>query len=181
MFSTFLQWLTVTGNVMCKPDVERAGVFLGWAYNPYYSRNLAAAGVEAAKKQGMKVIIVDSRITPASLRLADLHLRPHPGTDGALALGLAHELMEHGWYDREYVSKYVYGFSEYAAYVKEFTPEKVERLTGVPAGQVVEAAKLIGQNPPLAINESAAPIAHHRNGFQNYRADYGPVGHYRLF
>ena len=35
MFSTFLQWLTVTGNVMCKPDVERAGVFLGWAYNPY--------------------------------------------------------------------------------------------------------------------------------------------------
>lgn len=135
MFSTFLQWLTVTGNVMCKPDVERAGVFLGWAYNPYYSRNLAAAGVEAAKKQGMKVIIVDSRITPASLRLADLHLRPHPGTDGALALGLAHELMEHGWYDREYVSKYVYGFSEYAAYVKEFTPEKVERLTGVPAGR----------------------------------------------
>lgn len=170
MFSTFLQWLTVTGNVMCKPDVERAGVFLGWAYNPYYSRNLAAAGVEAAKKQGMKVIIVDSRITPASLRLADLHLRPHPGTDGALALGLAHELMEHGWYDREYVSKYVYGFSEYAAYVKEFTPEKVERLTGVPAGQVVEAAKLIGQNLPLAINESAAPIAHHRNGFQSYRA-----------
>ena len=170
MFSTFLQWLTVTGNVMSKPDVERAGVFLGWAYNPYYSRNLAAAGVEAAKKQGMKVIIVDSRITPASLRLADLHLRPHPGTDGALALGLAHELMEHGWYDREYVSNYVYGFSEYAAYVKKFTPEKVERLTGVPAGQVVEAAKLIGQNLPLAINESAAPIAHHRNGFQSYRA-----------
>lgn len=78
--------------------------------------------------------------------------------------------MEHGWYDREYVSKYVYGFSEYSAYVKEFTPEKVERLTGVPAGQVVEAAKLIGQNLPLAINESAAPIAHHRNGFQSYRA-----------
>lgn len=170
MFSTFLQWLTVTGNVMSSPDVDRAGIFLGWAYNPYYSRNLAAAGVEKAKKRGMKVIIVDSRITPASLRLADLHLRPRPGTDGALALGLACELIKNGWYDREYVSKYVYGFSEYAAYVKEFTPERVELLTGVPAEQVRTAAKLIGHNLPLAINESAAPIAHHRNGFQNYRA-----------
>ena len=170
MFSTFLQWLTVTGNVMSSPDVDHAGVFLGWAYNPYYSRNLAAAGVEAAKKRGMKVIIVDSRITPASIRLSDLHLRPHPGTDGALALGLAHELIENGWYDREYVSKYVYGFAEYAAYVKEFTPERVERLTGVSAEQVRSAAELIGGHLPLAINESAAPIAHHRNGFQNYRA-----------
>lgn len=170
MFSTFLQWLTVTGNVMSAPDVDHAGVFLGWAYNPYYSRNLAAAGVEAAKKRGMKVIIVDSRITPASIRLSDLHLRPHPGTDGALALGLAHELIENGWYDREYVSKYVYGFAEYAAYVKEFTPERVERLTGVSAEQVRSAAELIGGHLPLAINESAAPIAHHRNGFQNYRA-----------
>ncbi len=60
--------------------------------------------MEAAKKRGMKVIIVDSRITPASIRLSDLHLRPHPGTDGALALGLAHELIENGWYDREYAS-----------------------------------------------------------------------------
>lgn len=170
MFSTFLQWLTVTGNKMCRPDVSRAGVFLGWAYNPYYSRNLAAADVEEAKRRGMKVIIVDPRITPASLRLADLHLRPRPGTDGALALGLAHVLLEHGWYDREYVSKYVYGFPEYAAYVKAFTPERVEELTGVPGEQVEAAAELIGRNLPLAINESAAPIAHHRNGFQNYRA-----------
>ena len=77
MFSTFLQWLTVTGNVMSSPDVDHAGVFLGWAYNPYYSRNLAAAGVEAAKKRGMKVIIVDSRITPASIRLSDLHQLPY--------------------------------------------------------------------------------------------------------
>lgn len=170
MFSTFLQWLTVTGNIMCKPDVAHAGVFLGWAYNPYYSRNLAAAEVEAAKKRGMKVIIVDPRITPASLRLADLHLRPRPGTDGALALGLARELIKKGWYDKAYVEQYTYGFEAYSAYVKKFTPERVEELTGVPAGQVAEAAELIGANLPLAINESAAPIAHHRNGFQNYRA-----------
>lgn len=170
MFSTFLQWLTVTGNVMSSPDTGRAGVFLGWAYNPYYSRNLAAFSVEAAKKRGAKVIIVDPRITPASLRLADLHLRPRPGTDGALALGLAHVLIEKDMYDKEYVKRYVYGFEEYAAYVKAFTPEHVERLTGVPAAQVIEAAKMIGENLPLAINESAAPIAHHRNGFQSYRA-----------
>ncbi|MCD8322984.1 MAG: molybdopterin-dependent oxidoreductase, partial [Oscillospiraceae bacterium] len=159
-----------TGNIMSAPDTGRAGVYLGWAFNPYYSRNLAALGVEAAKKQGMKVIIVDPRITPASLRLADLHLRPQPGTDGALALGLAHILIRDGHIDREYIRQYVYGFAEYAAYVKAFDPEKVEQLTRVPATEIEAAARMIAEHLPLAISESAAPIAHHSNGFQNYRA-----------
>lgn len=170
MTSTFLNWLVTTGNIMSSPDTPRAGVYLGWAYNPYHSRYLAAKGVEAGKERGMKVIIVDPRITPTTERLADLHLRPRPGTDGALALGLAHVLIREGMVDEPYIEKYVYGYEAYRAYVQGFPPEKVEQLTGVPAQQVEEAARMIGENLPLAINESAAPIAHHRNGFQNYRA-----------
>ena len=170
MTSTFLNWWVTTGNPMCSADVSNAGVFLGWAYNPYYSRHLAALNVEKRKAEGMKVIIVDPRITPASLKLADLHLRPRTGTDGALALGLAHLLIRSGSIDRAYIDKYVYGFEAYAEYVQGFPPERVEALTGVPARQLEQAAALIAQNLPLAINESAAPLAHHRNGFQNYRA-----------
>lgn len=170
MFSTFLNWLVTTGNIMCRSDTANSGVFLGWAFNPYYSRGLAAEIVEKRKAEGMKVIIVDPRITPASERLADIHLRPRAGTDGALALGLAHVLIKEGMIDREYIEKYVYGFEEYKAYTAEFTPEKVEELTGVPAGQTVAAARMIGTNLPVSICESAAPLAHHQNGFQNYRA-----------
>ncbi len=170
MTSTFLNWWVTTGNPMCSSDVMGAGVFLGWAFNPYYSRHLAALNVEKRKTEGMKVIIIDPRITPTSLRLADLHLRPRTGTDGAVALGLAHILIRDGKTDLEYIKKYVHGYEEYAAYVSDFTPEKVEALTGVAAALLEEAAAMIADNLPLAINESAAPIAHHRNGFQNYRA-----------
>lgn len=170
MFSTFLNWFVTTGNPMCSSDVSRAGVFLGWAYNPYHSRHLAALNVEKRKKEGMKVIIIDPRITPASLHLADIHLRPRSGTDGALALGLAHIFIRDDRINRAYIDKYVYGFAEYAAYVSQFTPQRVEELTGVPAAELEAAAAMIADNLPLAINESAAPIAHHYNGFQNYRA-----------
>ena len=170
MFSTFLNWHVTTGNPMCSSDVSRAGVFLGWAYNPYHSRHLAALNVEKRKKEGMKVIIVDPRITPASLRLADIHLRPRSGTDGAVALGLAHIFIRDGKIDRDYIDKYVHGFSEYAEYVRNFTPQRVAELTGVAASDLEAAAAMIAGNLPMAINESAAPISHHYNGFQNYRA-----------
>ena len=170
MFSTFLNWLVTTGNIMCRSDTGQSGVFLGWAFNPYYSRDLAAAAVEKGKARGMKVIVVDPRITPASERLADIHLRPRVGTDGSLAWGLAHVLIREGMTDAEYISRYVYGYEEYKRYAARFTPQETERLTGVPAADVVRAARMIGENLPLSICESAAPIAHHRNGFQNYRA-----------
>lgn len=170
MTSTFLNWWVTTGNPMCSSDVSHAGVFLGWAFNPYYSRHLAALNVEKRKAEGMKVIIVDPRVTPASLKLADLHLRPRVGTDGAVALGLGHIFIRDGRIDREYIDKYVHGFEAYAGYVRQFTPQRVEELTGVPAAQLEQAAAMIAGNLPMAINESAAPLAHHRNGFQNYRA-----------
>lgn len=170
MSSTFLQWLTVTGNIMCRTDTDNSGVYLGWAFNPYYSRHLAASAVEKGKARGMKVIIVDPRETNTSRMLADIHLRPRVGTDGALAHGLARQLIHENMIDMEYINKYVYGYNQYHEYVEEFTPERTEELTGVPADLVVKAARMIGENLPLSINESAAPIAHHKNGFQNYRA-----------
>ncbi len=170
MTSTFLTWEVMAGVHMAGNDTANTGVFLGWAFNPYYSRHLAAKGVEDAKARGAKIIIVDPRITPASERLADIHLRPKPGTDGALALAIAHVLIRDNKTDAKYIEKYVHGYDEYKAYVTDFPPEKAEMLTGVPAAQIEAAAAMIGNHGPLTINQSAAPIAHHANGFQSYRA-----------
>ncbi len=170
MTSTFLNWKVTTGNHMSSGDTANAGVYLGWAFNPYYSRYPAALGVEAAKERGMKVIIVDPRITPASQKLADLHLRPRPGTDGALAHGIAHVLIREDRVDHAYIEKYVYGYEQYRAYVMQFDPERVEKLTSVPAADIVKTARMLADHLPMSVNESAAPITHHKNGFQNYRA-----------
>ena len=70
-------------------------------------------GVDKARERGMKVIIVDPRITPAVEKQCDLHLRIKPGTDCALALGLARELIINDWVDHDYIEKNVYGYEQY--------------------------------------------------------------------
>lgn len=167
--SGLMAWQTATG-MHVTADMGRSGLFLGWGANGYYSRYLMPGGIEARKKQGMKVIIVDPRITPAAQRLADLHLRPRLGTDGALALSIAFELIQNNWINREYIEKYVYGYDQYRAYVQQFSPEKGQELTGVPAGQIRQAARMIHESSSMSICESSAPVGHHRNGLQNYRA-----------
>ncbi|MCL2122301.1 MAG: molybdopterin-dependent oxidoreductase [Clostridiales bacterium] len=167
--STFMVWDTNVGRFSVA-NTANAGVFLGWAFNAYYSRHLALKPVVSQKARGMKVIIIDPRITPASRQLADLHLRPFPGTDGALALGMGKLLIDKGWIDKDYIDKHVFGFEQYKEYVQQFDIVTVENITGVPGTDIEAAVYMMSHNGSMAINESAAPLAHHKNGYQNYRA-----------
>lgn len=158
-----------SSGTMNSPDYKRAGVILAWGSNTYYS-NLPGPSLESAKERGVKIILVDPKITPATQMLADVHLRLRPGTDGALAHGFARYFIEHGLIDRAFIRQWVVGFEEYAAYVRQFDPETVERLTGVPQESFMQAAELIAANGPLCVQEGNAGMIHHRNGVQNYRA-----------
>ena len=168
--STIMSWRLATGADFAAPDLGRAGIFLGWCYNAYYSAYLMAGGVEKARARGMKVIIVDPRITPAVEKQCDLHLRIKPGTDCALALCLGRELIVNDWVDHDYIEQNVYGYEAYKAYVMDFTPERTEKLTDVPTEQIRLAARMIHENMPLAINQSGAALVHHTNGMQSHRA-----------
>ncbi len=167
--SGFMAWKIATGRG-AKGDMAHCGVYLGWAFNPYHSRYLNGKKADEAKARGVKFIIVDPRITPAVEKLADIHLRPRGGTDGALALAMANILIQNNWIDREYIDRYVEGFDAFAEYVSGFNESNLEAITGVPYSQAVEACRMIHENGPMAINESSAPLAHHKNGMQNYRA-----------
>ena len=84
----------------------------------------------------MKIIAVDPRNT-VTVKEADIHLKITPGTDGALALAMAHVIIEENLYDKEFVEKYVHGFEEYKNYVRKFTPEKAQEITGADADLIV--------------------------------------------
>ena len=167
--AAFMAWKLSAGD-QGGPDMEHSDLFLGWAFNPFHSSYMAARKAMKLKEKGLKFLIVDTRRTPASEKLADLFLQPRTGTDGALALAIAHELIRRGWIDLPYIQRYVYGFEEYAAYAAQFNESNIEAITGVPYEQVVAAAELIHANPRMSCNESSAPLCHHRNGLQNYRA-----------
>ncbi|MGE0224904.1 MAG: molybdopterin-dependent oxidoreductase [Acetobacteraceae bacterium] len=89
-------------------DIENAGCLILWGYNPSVSRlPHATAAVEAAKR-GMKLIVVDPRHAGLASK-ADLWLRVRPGTDGALALGIANIMIQRGWYDRDFIRAWTNG------------------------------------------------------------------------
>ena len=169
MTTGWMAWKTAIGQ-LARPDMSNCDLLLGWAFNPYYSGYLKAQGAEKARARGMKVIVVDPKITPTTEKMCDLHLRPYPGTDGALALCMGNVLIQKGWIDKEYIDQYVHGFKEYAQYAAGFNESNIEKLTGVPYDLVVKACEMIHESKSMAINENSAPIPHHKNGFQNYRA-----------
>lgn len=140
-----------------------------WGINPPYSGPYAMRRLIKAKEEGVKFFVIDPRKTPTVQILADTHLALRPGTDGALALGMLNVIINGDLYDKEFVDKWVHGFEELKEYVKDFPPEKVEKITGVPQEKIVEAGKAFADGPSTLM-VSASPVVHHTNGNQNMRA-----------
>ncbi|MFP3283753.1 MAG: molybdopterin-dependent oxidoreductase, partial [Nitrososphaeria archaeon] len=152
------------------PPSERTRGVVIWAMNTAWTNTQNLRRLVEAKRRGAKFLVVDPRRTPTSERLADLHLRPRPGTDGALALGMINALIKGGLYDGEFVSRWIHGFDALRDYVSGFTPKEVERITWVPAGEVEEAAELLASSVPGTIFLGYSTLTHTTNGVQNVRA-----------
>ena len=164
---------TIAGGVAagctCRPDLAHAGVVLMWGCNLYNKGNTVVNPV-LTQKRGAKVIAIDPCTNVSTYRLADLHLRLRPGTDAALAHGLARIFVEKGWTDKAYLDQHVQGFFDYRAYIGDFTPERVEQLTGVSAQELEAAAHMIMRNAPMCVMISDGAFSQMRNGVQTRRA-----------
>ena len=140
------------------PDLENAGCILYWGYNPSVARLAHATSTVAAVGRGAKLVVVDPRKAGLASR-ADHWLRVRPGTDAALALSMAHVLIENGWYDADFVRDWtnaadlVEGRTVWdllAARCADFPPERAEQITGVPAADIVATARTLWESRPLA-------------------------------
>ena len=83
-------------------DIANSGCLILWGYNPSIARLTHATMTVEALKRGLRLIVVDPRQAGLANK-ADVWLRVRPGTDGALALGLANLMIERNWYDRDFV------------------------------------------------------------------------------
>lgn len=164
-----LAWRLVYGNHICQPDMGHVKTLMLWASNLQHSNTAMSGMYQRLKERGVCIIDVDPRNT-VTAQDADIHLQIKPGTDGALALAMGQVIIEEGLTDSAFIEQYVYGFEDYAAYVKSFTPERAAEITGVEAEKIREAARLFAKNKPSGIMFSASPVVHHINGVQNYRA-----------
>ena len=142
---------------------------LVWSNNPEASQIPYACHHLLADASSVPTIVVDPRSTSLA-RAARIHLQPRPGTDGALALGLAHVMLAEGLHDRAFVARHAHGFEDFRRYTDEFPPAQVAAITGIPPERIVEAARLYATHRPAQITISPNATTHHTNGFQNHRA-----------
>ncbi len=101
-------------------------------------------------KRGTKLIVIDPRQSWSASR-SEMWLRIRPGTDGALALGLLHVIINEKLYDAEFVEKWTYGFDQLKERVQKYTPQTVSEITWIPGDQIVKAARMYANAKPGAI------------------------------
>jgi anaerobic selenocysteine-containing dehydrogenase len=223
------------------PDFEHTECIILWGHNPSTTWLAYASRVAEAKARGAKLIVIDPRRAGLAVK-ADSWLRVRPGSDGALALGLAHLLIEEDRFDAAFVREWTNGphlvradggmlaasdiiagaddtlrvawdesagapvvydpatasyrgdasalaltgqfdiggadgstiscrpaFDLYAERCREFTPERVEEISWVPAAELREAARLIAEAGSVACY-SWSGVAQHSNASQTSRA-----------
>ncbi len=95
-----------------------------------------------------KLLVIDPRRTETA-KHADVHLALRVGTNVALLNGLQHLMIKHGWIDRSFIERHTVGFETLARLVSTWTPDRVERVTGVPERTLIKAAAIIGESPTL--------------------------------
>jgi predicted molibdopterin-dependent oxidoreductase YjgC len=93
------------------------------------------------RRHDLKVIVVDPRQTRWTDR-AHLWLKIKPGTDAALYNGLAYVIVRENLINSEFISSRTSDFESWKSSLNEFTPERVSQITGVPAAQIIKAARL---------------------------------------
>ena len=133
--------------------------------NPDEAHPVIGAKMREALAKGSALIVADPRHT-AMAQKADIWLPLKPGTDVALINGLMHIILHNNWHDKEFISKHTVGFEQVAAILDDYTPDKVEKITGVPAEKLYLAAKLYATSERAAIFYTLG-ITEHITGTDN--------------
>ncbi len=123
---------------------------------------------EAVTKHGAKLLVID----PRKIKLVDIShtwLRPRVGTNVAWINGLMHVIIKEGLEDKQYISERTEGFEELKQCVAKYTPEYVSDITGIPAKDIVTAARLFATEKPGSILY-AMGITQHTSGTNNVKS-----------
>lgn len=174
--------------------VQHSKMWVLWGHNPQETRmsgggNLFTS-IEAAKKQGLHIVVVDPRYSDSVTVLADEWISPRPGTDAALIAGIIKHLCDNNLQDQVFLDKYTVGFDEhtmpqgvpahlsYRSYIDGLgedhtpkTPEWASAITGVPASTIRAFAERLAVTKPVNITQGWGP-QRHANGENQVRAIY---------
>ena len=149
-------------------ELEDAPLILAVGTNTTESHPVISLRVKKAVSKGARLIVVD----PRKIELTDFAhhwLRLNIGTDIPLFNAMAHVIIEEGLYDKEYVAARTAGFDELREWLKDYTPEYAEQLTGVPKEEIVAVAREYAAARPASIIYTLG-ITEHSCGVHNVQS-----------
>ena len=128
--------------------------------------------MKRAKARGAKIIVIDPLRTSA-VDLADLWLRPRPATDTAIAMAMIRIVLTENRHDAAFTARWCHGLEALAERCAPCTPEWAEQQSGVPAADIVQAARWYAQGPSCFV--SGHGIDASTTGVQTFRAYFALV------
>ncbi len=150
-------------------DIHRSRAIFIIGGNPAEAHPVSLLHVLRAKEQNNAPLIVcDPRFTRTAAH-ADEYVRFRPGSDVALIWGILWHVFENGWEDKEFIRTRVWGMDQIKEEVAKWTPEEVERVTGVPGSQMKRVARTMANNRPGTVIWCMGGTQH-TNGNNNTRA-----------
>ncbi len=149
-------------------EIRDAACILAIGTNTTESHPVIGLEVKRAVRNGAKLIVVNPRYLELC-RLAHLWLRHRPGTDVALLMGLARVIVEQGLANKTFVEERCENFDAFGQSLNNFDLDWVAQVTGVPASDIVEAARIYATVHPASI-VYAMGLTQHSHGVDNVLA-----------
>jgi len=143
-------------------DTVNAKLIIFWGINALETNMHQALLAEAARKEGAKIIAIDVHRNKTAKWVDDFYMIL-PGSDGALALGIAHIILRDNLENKEFLKKYSFGFDEFRKKAHEYPPDKVAGITGLSKERIEHLAKLYAETKPSFLRIGNG-LQHHKNG-----------------
>ena len=149
-------------------DVAHSQLVVVWGHNPVSTSPHFMPHMVEARRNGCQLVVIDPRRTRTA-KMADWHIAPNPGTDGALALALGHVILREGWQDEAWLAAHTVGWPELRERLAEYPPNAVAEICGVAEADIFRLAKMMANSKPFFI-KIADGLQRNHNGGQTVRA-----------
>ena len=125
-------------------------LILAWGANIHGTNIHLWPFIVEARRQGAKLYAIDP-IRTRTAALADRHFPIYPGSDLALALGMAHAIVAEKLYDADFVACHTHGFEDFRQLIQSYDPARAATLTGLDKDDIVQLAREYAGTRPAAI------------------------------
>jgi formate dehydrogenase major subunit len=132
-------------------DIRNAKTLIIWGGNPAEAHPVSLQHLlEGKELNRANFVVVDPRLTRTAAHATE-YVRIRPGTDIPVLYGMMWHIIKNGWEDKEFIKQRVYGLEETRNEIEKWTPDEVERVSGVPGAQLERVAKMFATEKPATL------------------------------